>query len=70
MTAYDPLSRSAVEPSVPADLDGELRLAREVLAEVAAANIHDHDAMLKAASGLNYRMRSLLAAIEAERGSR
>jgi hypothetical protein len=66
--AYDPLHGSDEEPASPASLNGELKLARQLLDEVAAANIHDHTAMLKAATGLNYRIRSLLAAFDAEGG--
>ncbi|MFD7003373.1 hypothetical protein ACFWA5_45820 [Streptomyces mirabilis] len=67
-TSYDPLHGPDEEPPFPASLDGELKLTRELLAEVATANIHDHTAMLKAAAGLNHRIRSLVAAIDAERG--
>jgi hypothetical protein len=69
MAAYDPLYGPDDEESAsPAALDVELRLARELLAELAPLNIHSHDDMLRAATGLFYRLRSLLAAIEAERG--
>ncbi|MEU1444671.1 hypothetical protein [Streptomyces mirabilis] len=68
MTSYDPLHGPDEHPPAPASLDGELKLARRLLAEVAGANIHDHTAMLKAAAGLNYRLRSLIAALDAERG--
>jgi hypothetical protein len=47
----------------------ELRLAREYLAEVAAANIHDPQAMVKAAAGLDHRLRALIAALDAEGGA-
>ena len=70
MTSYEPLHGPDEEPPFPAPLDVEARMAHQLLAEVAGANIHDHNAMLKAASSLNYRMRSLLAAIEAERSER
>jgi len=70
MASYEPLHGPDEEPPFPASLDGELRLTRELLSEVAGANIHDHTAMLKAATGLNYRIRSLLAALDAERGQR
>lgn len=69
MTAYDPLFAPDEEPVGPAALEAEVRLARELLAKVATVNIHDGTAMLKAAAGLAYRLRSLLAAIEAERGT-
>jgi hypothetical protein len=43
-----------------------LRLAREDLAEQQAANIHDHTAMVKAATTLEIRLRQLLAAVDAD----
>jgi hypothetical protein len=49
-------------------VDVELRLACEYADRVASANIHDHTAMLKAAVGLDHRLRSLVAAVEVERG--
>jgi hypothetical protein len=51
-----------------ASLEAELRLARESLDGAAVANIHDHHAMIHVAVNLDHRMRSLLAALEAERG--
>lgn len=68
MTAYDPLHGPDEEPPDPASVDGERKMTRDLLAEVATANIHEHTAMVKTAAGLNYRLRSLLAAIDAERG--
>lgn len=38
--------------------------ARKVLDEKAAANIHDRDAMIRAATGLDYVLRDLLAALD------
>lgn len=67
-TAYDPLHGPDEEPSYPPCLDVELKLAREYLGKVAAANIHDHTAMLRAATGLEFRLRGLVAAVDAERG--
>ncbi|MFF7884285.1 hypothetical protein ACH40F_29300 [Streptomyces sp. NPDC020794] len=67
-TSYDPLHGPDEEPPFPASLDGELKLTRQLLDEVADANIHDHTAMLKAAASLNHRVRSLVAALDAERG--
>ncbi|MET7775341.1 hypothetical protein ABZU94_14040 [Streptomyces mirabilis] len=67
-TSYDPLHGPDEEPPFPASLDDELKLTRELLDEIADANIHDHTAMLKAAVGLNCRIRSLVAALDAERG--
>lgn len=66
--AYDPLHGPDEETPFPASLEGELKLTRRLLAEVATANIHDHTAMLKAAVALNCRARGLLAALDAERG--
>lgn len=68
MSAYDPLHTPGGEPAAPAALDVELRSARELLDQLAATNIHDDTAMVKAAAGLYYRLRSLVAAVEAERG--
>ncbi|MFD0428987.1 hypothetical protein ACFQ60_17725 [Streptomyces zhihengii] len=45
-----------------------LRLARKVLADKASANIHDHDAMVRAATGLEMRLRELVAALDKEAG--
>ena len=42
--------------------------AREVLDEKAAANIHDRDAMIRAAVGLEHVLRDLLAALDAKGG--
>ena len=70
MTSYTPLHGPDEKPPFPASLEGELRLTREYLDKVATANIHDHTAMLRAATGLDHRIRSLLAALDAERGER
>jgi hypothetical protein len=66
--AYDPLYGPDEQPPAPAALDVELQSARELLDQLAATNIHDDTAMVKAAAGLYYRLRSLLAAVDAERG--
>ncbi|MFI9610371.1 hypothetical protein ACIHCM_01445 [Streptomyces sp. NPDC052023] len=68
MTSYNPLHGPDAPPPFPAPLDRELRMAREYVDEVAEANIHDHNAMLRAAAGLDLRLRNLIAAVEAERG--
>jgi hypothetical protein len=68
--SYDPLHQSGDAPQFPAPLDTEVRLIRAYLDKVATANIHDHTAMVKAATGLDHRVRSLLAALDAERGER
>ncbi|MFE9921584.1 hypothetical protein ACFYQA_08375 [Streptomyces sp. NPDC005774] len=67
--SYDPLSTPDTEVA-PAPLERELQAAREYLAQVAAANIHDHQAMVKAAACLHYRLQSLIAAVNAEQGER
>ncbi|TRV81747.1 hypothetical protein FKN01_00045 [Streptomyces sp. 130] len=54
-------------PYVP-PLANALRLARATLAEKAAANIHDHDEMLRAAVSLEARLRALVAALDKEAG--
>lgn len=69
MTAYDPLHGPDDALPAPAHLDVEVVMAHQLLAEVAPVNIHDDDAVLRAASGLFYRLRSLLAAIDADRGA-
>jgi hypothetical protein len=70
MDSYDPLRDQDAQAPLPASVDGELRIARAYLDKVAAANIHDHTAMVKAAVGLDHRLRSLIAALDAERGDR
>ncbi|MFJ1604155.1 hypothetical protein ACIOHS_12395 [Streptomyces sp. NPDC088253] len=68
MTAYDPLHGPDEETPFAASLGIEVKLARQLLDETATANIHDHTEMLTAAAGLNYRLRALVAALDAERG--
>lgn len=66
---FTPLYDPAVDgESFVAPVDMALRQARKVLAEKAAANIHDHDAMIRAAVGLEMRLRELVAALDAEAG--
>lgn len=69
MTAHDPLfdadrDKHVIIPPLRVAIDR----AREVLAEKAAANIHDKDEMIRAAYGLHFVLRDLLAALDAERG--
>ncbi|MFD0344028.1 hypothetical protein ACFVH0_36080 [Streptomyces sp. NPDC127117] len=47
-------------------LDTALRLARKVLDEKSTANIHDPEAMLRAAVSLELRLRELVAALDEE----
>ncbi|MFE0353615.1 hypothetical protein ACFW2I_08985 [Streptomyces nigra] len=65
--SYDPLHDPKAEAHVfvPA-LQQAIARAREVLAEKAPANIHDQDAMIRAAYGLHYVLHDLLAALDAE----
>ncbi|MFD4320132.1 hypothetical protein [Streptomyces sp. NPDC058548] len=49
-------------------VDVAQQLAREVLDGCAAASIHSHRAMMEAAVSLDLRLRSLLAALDAEEG--
>lgn len=65
--SYNPL-RSPGSTVFPAPLEREIETARTYLEQAAVANIHDRDAMLRAATGLEYQLRSLLAALDAERG--
>ncbi|MET8401408.1 hypothetical protein [Streptomyces sp900116325] len=62
---YDPATdgRAYVPP-----LDQAIDRARKVLDEKATANIHDTDEMLRAAVGLEMRLRSLVAALDKEAG--
>ncbi|MEV0779210.1 hypothetical protein [Streptomyces sp. NPDC050428] len=61
MPLYDP-ERDAAVPSP--DLEYAVSQARKVLTEKAAANIHSHDEMIRAATGLDYVLRGLLAALD------
>ncbi|MFD9782218.1 hypothetical protein ACFWZS_31425 [[Kitasatospora] papulosa] len=49
-------------------VDEALRWARQVLEEKATANIHDRDEMIRAAVGLEMRLRQLVAALDQEAG--
>ncbi|MEU6295031.1 hypothetical protein [Streptomyces erythrochromogenes] len=49
-------------------LDIALHAARDTLARHAKADIHDHGDMLEAAAGLDYALRLLVAALDAETG--
>ncbi|MEI5036026.1 hypothetical protein RB201_35560 [Streptomyces sp. S1A(2023)] len=62
---YDPAVDNT--PWVP-PLDLALSIARDQLAESAAANIHDPAAMLRAAVQLEMRLRQLVAALDKEAG--
>ncbi|MEW2082357.1 hypothetical protein [Streptomyces sp. NPDC005283] len=69
MSAHDPLH----DPERDADhwtppLDMARRLASQALSKHEGANIHDHDAMLRAAVGLEHVLRDLLNALDKESG--
>ena len=64
---YTPLRAPEAAPATPGPLDSELWLARNFLDEVAEANVHNPADMIKAAAGLDYRLRALLVALDAER---
>jgi len=67
-TTYEPLREPGYTPPDPGSLAAEIAHTREVIAETAALNIHDHMAMLQAAVALDCRVRALVAAFDAERG--
>ncbi|MEW2424859.1 hypothetical protein AB0911_30465 [Streptomyces nigra] len=69
-TSYTPLHDPARAISEHAHLDVEIAVTREILDETAGLNIHSDDDMRSAAFALNFRLRALLAAIEAERGEK
>lgn len=64
--AYHPLHDPADADGWTPPLDRAIARAREVLDEKAQANIHDRDAMIRAATGLQMVLRDLLAALDAE----
>ncbi|MFJ9217867.1 hypothetical protein ACIRJL_17145 [Streptomyces sp. NPDC102383] len=68
MSERTPLHTPDDVPVAPGTVDTELWLARTFLGEVAEANIHSHGDMIKAAAGLDYRLRALVAALDSERG--
>jgi hypothetical protein len=67
MSAYYALSQPCMDDS-PGPLDDELRMAREILDQTAISNVHDGEAMIRAAVGLRMRLRGLLGALDADRG--
>ncbi|WP_263170655.1 hypothetical protein [Streptomyces sp. SCSIO ZS0520] len=62
---FDPAT-DAVDWAPP--VDTALTLARMALEQRAAANIHDHTAMVVAATALDGALRRLVAALDAEEG--
>lgn len=65
--AFNPLHDPARDANTwTPPLDVAIDRARKVLDEKASANIHDRDAMIRAATGLEIVLRDLLAALDAE----
>ncbi|MFE3475704.1 hypothetical protein ACFXOI_29480 [Streptomyces bacillaris] len=66
---HSPLYDEATDsPPWTPSLDVALDQARRTLAEKATANIHDPDEMIRAAVGLEMRLRQLIAALDQEAG--
>ncbi|MEU0220250.1 hypothetical protein ABZ281_36580 [Streptomyces sp. NPDC006265] len=66
-TSYTPLHNPETEAhGIVPPLEQAIDRARKVLDEKAQANIHDQDAMIRAAYGLHYVLHDLLAALDAE----
>jgi hypothetical protein len=71
VTSYDPLHDPEKDAHVAVPpLEQAIDRARKVLAEKSRANIHDRDAMIRAAYSLHYVLHDLLAALDNERGER
>ncbi|MFI0825703.1 hypothetical protein ACH4Q7_14745 [Streptomyces roseolus] len=62
---YDP-ARDGTPNTLPVDIAQSL--ARKAVAQYADADVHSHHAMIEAAVTLGLRLRSLLAALDAEEG--
>ncbi|WP_309049257.1 hypothetical protein [Streptomyces sp.] len=69
MTAYDPLYTPGEDraPDVHT-VDLALSMAREALDRCAPRNVHSAGQMLAAAVDLDYALRQLVTALDAERG--
>ncbi|MFI1394081.1 hypothetical protein [Streptomyces sp. NPDC020681] len=68
-TSYNPLHDPASDAHAwTPPLDVAIDRARKVLDEKAAANIHDRDEMIRAATGLEMVLRDLLNALDKEAG--
>ena len=68
MISYTPLHDPADVGDWTPPLDTAMTRARKVLDEKAQANIHDRDAMIRAATGLEIVLRDLLNALDKETG--
>jgi len=70
LSTLDPLHDSARRPMPPLPVDMAVRLARAALAQHEGVSIHDHDAMVSAATALDGVLRDVLAALDAESAER
>jgi len=68
VTAYHPLFPDGEVESAFVSVDSTRIVARQILGEYAATNIHDHTATLQAATAFGTILRALLDALDAERG--
>ncbi|MEV5347165.1 hypothetical protein [Streptomyces achromogenes] len=71
MTSYSPLCnpKHDVHVVVP-PLEQAIEVARKTLVEKDSANVHSKDEMIRAAYALHYVLHDLLAAIDAQQGTR
>ncbi|MDF2710602.1 MAG: hypothetical protein K0R62_6254 [Nonomuraea muscovyensis] len=70
MNAYAPLhGPEDTDPDVHT-VDLALRMAREAIDRAALKNVHSQGQMLMAAIELDFALRQLVTAVEAERGER
>ncbi|MEU0660260.1 hypothetical protein [Streptomyces lavendulocolor] len=68
-TSYTPLYNPETDASAYVQtVPDAIEAARATLDEKAKANIHDRDEMIRAAVGLEMRLRGLLAALDKEAG--
>ncbi|MFC8583498.1 hypothetical protein ACFUGD_02810 [Streptomyces sp. NPDC057217] len=70
LATLDPLHDSSRRPLPAPPLDIAVRVARTTLAYYEYASIHDHTAMIAAATALDVVLRDLLAALDADRTER
>ncbi|MFE1272112.1 hypothetical protein [Streptomyces sp. NPDC058758] len=70
LATLDPLHDSARRPMPALPVDMAVRLARAALGQHEGVSIHDHDAMVSAATALDGVLRDVLAALDAESAER
>jgi hypothetical protein len=66
---FDALYKPRLSDGYAPPLSTALRLAREGLTEQQTANIHDRTAMVRAATILEFHLRQVLAALDADRAA-